>query len=83
MTQREFTPSDYLAMLRRHWVLILVLAVSRVRRSGTESRDFFRSRYKSTTLVLVEQPSVPIEISSSRWIRPTSTSAWPACSSKS
>ena len=27
MTQRELTPADYIAMLRRRWILIVAMAV--------------------------------------------------------
>jgi polysaccharide chain length determinant protein (PEP-CTERM system associated) len=67
MTQRELTPADYLAMLRRRWVLILVLAGVGVPLAYGYSR-FLPNRYKSTTLVLVQQPSVPSEI-----VRPVDT----------
>jgi polysaccharide chain length determinant protein (PEP-CTERM system associated) len=60
MNQRELTPSDYLAMLRRHWVLILILAVIGPPLGYAISRTL-PNRFKSTTLVLVEQPSVPTE----------------------
>ena len=61
MTQRELTPADYLAMLRRRWVLIMVLTVVGGPLAYGVSR-FLPNRYKSTTLVLVQQPSVPSEI---------------------
>jgi polysaccharide chain length determinant protein (PEP-CTERM system associated) len=61
MTQRELQPSDYLAMLRRHWVLILILAIIGPSLGYGISR-FLPSRFKSSTLVLVEQPSVPTDI---------------------
>jgi polysaccharide chain length determinant protein (PEP-CTERM system associated) len=67
MTQREWTPADYLAMLRRRWVLIAVLAVVGAPLAYGVSR-FLPNRYKSTTLVLVQQPSVPSEI-----VRPVDT----------
>ena len=60
MTQRELTPSDYLAMLRRHWVLILILALVGPALGYGVSR-VLPSRFKSSTLVLVEQPSVPTD----------------------
>ena len=60
MTQRELTPSDYLAMLRRHWVMILILALVGPAIGYGVSR-YLPSRYKSSTLILVEQPSVPVE----------------------
>jgi polysaccharide chain length determinant protein (PEP-CTERM system associated) len=61
MTQRELTPGDYIAMLRRRWVLIVVLAVVGGPLAYVVSR-FLPNRYKSQTLVLVEQPSVPSDI---------------------
>ena len=61
MTQRELTPADYLAMLRRRWVLILVLAIIGPPLAYGVSR-FLPSRYKSQTLVLVEQPTVPSDL---------------------
>ena len=60
MTQRELTPSDYLAMLRRHWMLILILALIGPP-LGYGISKALPNRFKSTTLVLVEQPSVPTE----------------------
>ena len=67
MTQRELTPADYLAMLRRRWVLIGVLTLVGGPLAYGVSR-FLPNRYKSTTLVLVQQPSVPSEI-----VRPVDT----------
>jgi polysaccharide chain length determinant protein (PEP-CTERM system associated) len=61
MTERELTPQDYMAMLRRRWVLIVVLAVVGAPLAYIVSR-FLPDRYKSQTLVLVEQPSVPSDI---------------------
>jgi polysaccharide chain length determinant protein (PEP-CTERM system associated) len=61
MTQRELTPADYLAMLRRRWVLIVVLAVVGGPLAYGVSR-YLPDRYKSTTLVLVQQPSISREI---------------------
>jgi polysaccharide chain length determinant protein (PEP-CTERM system associated) len=60
MTQRELTPADYLAMLRRRWVLIVVLTLVGGPLAYGVSR-YLPNRYKSTTLVLVQQPSVPSE----------------------
>src|SRR5277367_4177565 len=68
MAQRELTPSDYLAMLRRRWILIVVLALIGPPIAYGISR-FLPNRYKSTTLVLVEQPSVPTE-----FVKPVDTS---------
>jgi polysaccharide chain length determinant protein (PEP-CTERM system associated) len=61
MTQRELTPADYLAMLRRRWVLIVVLTVVGGPLAYGVSR-YLPDRYKSTTLVLVQQPSISREI---------------------
>jgi polysaccharide chain length determinant protein (PEP-CTERM system associated) len=61
MTERELTLQDYMAMLRRRWVLILVLAVVGAPLAYVVSR-FLPDRYKSQTLVLVEQPSIPSDI---------------------
>lgn len=60
-SQRELTPADYIAMLRRRWVLILVLTLIGPALAYSVSR-FLPSRYKSQTLVLVEPPSVPSTI---------------------
>src|ERR1700746_665218 len=61
MTERELTLSDYTAMLRRRWVLIVVLALVGGPVAYGVSR-FLPDRYKSQTLVLVERPSVPEKI---------------------
>jgi protein tyrosine kinase modulator len=61
MTQRELTPADYIAMLRRRWILILVLALVGGPLAYGVSR-VLPSRYTSQTLVLVQQPTVPQEI---------------------
>lgn len=60
-TQRELTPTDYIAMVRRRWVLILVLTLVGPVLAYGISR-FLPNRYKSQTLVLVEPPSVPSTI---------------------
>ena len=60
MAQRELTPSEYLAMLRRHWVLIAVLTIIGPILGYGISR-YLPNRYKSSTLVLVEQPTVPAD----------------------
>src|SRR5579863_8315524 len=61
MTQRELTPQDYIAMIRRRWVLIVSLAIIGPALAYGVSR-FLPSRYKSQTLVLVQQPTVPTEL---------------------
>jgi len=58
MTQRELTPADYLAMLRRRWILIAIFAVIGPPLAFGVSL-LLPSRYMSQTLVLVEPPSVP------------------------
>lgn len=60
MIARELTTDDYLAMLRRHWVLILLLAIVGAP-IGFGTSLIVPNRYKSQTLVLVEQPTVPSE----------------------
>jgi polysaccharide chain length determinant protein (PEP-CTERM system associated) len=67
MPQRELTGADYLAMLRRHWILILVLAVVGPPLAyGVSTR--LPDRYRSQTLVLVDEPAVPTE-----FVRPVDT----------
>src|ERR1700723_1365739 len=60
MAQRELTPADYLAMLRRHWILILVCTLVGGPLGYGVSR-VLPVKYKSQTLVLVEQQSVPTD----------------------
>lgn len=61
MTRRELTPADYLAMLRRRWVLITVLAVIGPPLAYGVSL-ILPAKYKSQTLVLVQPPSVSSKI---------------------
>ena len=61
MSERELTLADYTAMLRRRWVLIVILAMIGGPLAYLVSR-FLPDRYKSQTLVLVERPSVPEKI---------------------
>ena len=58
---RELTPADILAMLRRRWILILILALVGAPLAYGVSR-FLPNRYKSQTIVLVQPPSVPTSI---------------------
>ncbi len=58
---RELTPADILAMLRRRWILILILALVGAPLAYAVSR-FLPNRYKSQTIVLVQPPSVPTSI---------------------
>jgi polysaccharide chain length determinant protein (PEP-CTERM system associated) len=61
MIQRELTPADYIAMLRRRWVSIVVLTiVGGLAAFGISL--FLPKQYKSRTLVLVEQPTVPSDV---------------------
>ncbi len=60
MVQRELTLTDYIAILRRRWVLITVLAVVGAPLAYGVSR-LLPNRYKSQTLVLIEQPTVPTD----------------------
>jgi len=55
--QRELTPADYIAMLRRRWVLILILALIGPP-IGYGVSHLLPNRYKSQTLVLIEPPHV-------------------------
>lgn len=61
MAQRELTPADYIAMLRRRWVLIAVLAVIGPPLAYGVSR-LLPNKYKSQTLVIIEQPTVSNKI---------------------
>ena len=67
MTQRELTPADYIAMLRRRWVLIVVCAIIGAPMAYGVSL-LLPNRYKSQTLVLVEEPTVPSDL-----VRPVDT----------
>jgi polysaccharide chain length determinant protein (PEP-CTERM system associated) len=67
MVGRELTPADYLAVLRRRWVLIVVLAVIGGPLAYGVSR-FLPPKYKSQTLVLVQPPTV-----SSTFVQPLDT----------
>ena len=61
MAQRELTPADYIAMLRRRWVLIVSLALIGPPLAYGVSR-FLPNKFKSQTLVLIEQPTVSAKI---------------------
>ncbi len=61
MAQRELAPSDYMAMLRRRWILIVVLTVIGPPLAYTVSR-FLPNKYHSQTLVLVQPPTVTVKI---------------------
>jgi polysaccharide chain length determinant protein (PEP-CTERM system associated) len=61
MDQRELTTADYLAMIRRRWVLIVGLALSGPLLAYGVSR-LLPEKFKSQTLVLIEQPTVSNKI---------------------
>jgi protein tyrosine kinase modulator len=61
MTQRELTPADYIAMLRRRWVLIALFAVLGPL-VGYGISKFLPPKYTSQTLVLVQPPTVSSKI---------------------
>jgi polysaccharide chain length determinant protein (PEP-CTERM system associated) len=61
MAQRELTPADYIAMFRRRWVLILTLTLVGGPLAYGVSR-FLPNKFKSQTLVLIEQPTVSAKI---------------------
>src|SRR5258708_6467065 len=61
MTQRELTPQDYIAMLRRRWLLIVTLAILGPPFAYGVSK-LLPNRYKSQTLVLVSQPTVASDL---------------------
>src|SRR5580692_4300263 len=58
MSERELTLADYMAMLRRRRLLIVILAMVGGLLAFLVSR-FLPDRYKSPTPALVERPSVP------------------------
>jgi len=68
MTQRELTLQDYIEMLRRRWVPIVILTLIGPPFAYGVSR-ILPDRYRSQTLVLVEQQTVPSEI-----VKPLDTS---------
>jgi protein tyrosine kinase modulator len=61
MTRRELTPADYIAMLRRRWVLIAVLTVIGPPLAYGVAR-ILPAKYKSQTLVLVQPPTISSKI---------------------
>jgi polysaccharide chain length determinant protein (PEP-CTERM system associated) len=64
---RQLTPADYIAMLRRRWVLITALTIIGGPLAYGVSK-FLPTKYTSKTLVLIEQPTVPKD-----FIRPVVT----------
>jgi len=69
MTQRELTVQDYIAMLHRRWIPIVLFALVGPPLAYGVSR-ILPDRYKSQTLVLVEQQTVP-----SDFVKPVDTSS--------
>jgi polysaccharide chain length determinant protein (PEP-CTERM system associated) len=67
MPERELTPADYLAILRRRWVLIVVLSAVGGPLAYGVSR-LLPNRYKSQTQILVQPQSVP-----SDFVKPVDT----------
>ena len=61
MNRPELTPADYLAMLRRRWVLIVALTTVGGPLAYAVSRAI-PARYTSQTTVLIQQPTVPSDI---------------------
>jgi polysaccharide chain length determinant protein (PEP-CTERM system associated) len=61
MTERELTAADYMAMLRRRWILIVVLALVGPPLAYGVSR-LLPEKFRSQTLVLIEQPTVSNKI---------------------
>lgn|SRR5208282_3922368 len=64
---RQLTPADYLAMLRRRWLLITVFTIIGGPIAYAVSKTL-PSKYTSQTSVLIEQPTVPRD-----FIRPVVT----------
>jgi polysaccharide chain length determinant protein (PEP-CTERM system associated) len=61
MIQRELALHDYLVMLRRHWLLITVLAVIGAAAAYGVSR-FLPNEFTSQSAVLIEDPTVPRDV---------------------
>src|SRR5579864_8147708 len=60
MIQREWTPDDYIMMIRRRWPLIVSLALVGGLGVYMVSR-FLPNSYTSQSIVLVQQPTVPTD----------------------
>jgi polysaccharide chain length determinant protein (PEP-CTERM system associated) len=60
MFQREWTSEDYIAMLRRRWLLIVILALVGAGAAYGVS-TFLPNMYMSQSLVLIQKPTVPTE----------------------
>src|SRR5579863_319014 len=60
LTHGELSLGDYWVAIRRHWVMVLILAVIGAP-IGYAVSKFLPNRYESTTLVLVQGPTVPTD----------------------
>src|ERR1700683_5063413 len=58
MAMRQLTAEDGIAILRRRWPVLLVLAIVGAG-AGWEAARVLPKRFTSQTVVLVEQPTVP------------------------
>jgi protein tyrosine kinase modulator len=61
MIGRELTPADYIAILRRHWVMIAILTVIGAPLAYGVAK-LLPPKYTSETLVLVQPPTVSSKI---------------------
>lgn len=61
MTRRELTPADYIGILRRRWVLIVVFVLIGPPLAYAVAR-VLPAKYKSQTLVLVQPPTISPKI---------------------
>ena len=68
MVQREWTPEDYITILRRRWPQIVILGILGALLGYGVSR-LLPNRYTSQSLVVIDQPTVPIE-----FVKPVVTS---------
>jgi len=68
MVQREWTPGDYIVILRRRWRVIVMLGIVGALLAYGVSR-FLPNRYTSTSWVVIDQPTVPTD-----FVKPVVTS---------
>jgi polysaccharide chain length determinant protein (PEP-CTERM system associated) len=61
MAQREWETEDYIALLRRHWLLIVILGVLGGILGYGGSR-LLPNRYTSQADILIEEPTVPTDL---------------------
>ena len=81
MTEAELTPADYIAMLRRRWVLIAVLAAVGGPLAYGVSR-FLPEPLQVADTCAHGATDRAVRRSSNRWIPRTSPSDFRACSSR-